>query len=518
MDWWIVSSLQSGSAEWRAIVEQLSDAVLTMDESHRVRAMNAAAERLFGRTFESMVGRDVGELMPERFRASHGASVEAFARSKEVSRHLAGARIVTGLRADGTEVPLEATVSRTTVDGETRMCIVMRDVSARLELEREVEQFERRLARVGRLEALSTLSAGIAHDFNNTLTVVLSLTRGVMQSAAIEDDDRRDLGEVVKAAQRASELVRRILTLGSGPITRTEDVAPGVSLDDLARICASTAPANVAVTVDLEPVSAIRTDESLFSQALLNLVTNAFYAMKERGGRLHLSLSERQVTEPLACTSRTLSPGRYVRVAVSDTGGGISPEHIARLFEPFFTTKPAGLGTGLGLAMVYGLVSRSQGAIHVTSRPGEGATFELYFPASDGEVPLAPVGGARPAARASYRILLVDDDLFVGAALRRGLMLMGHACHAVSEPRDALALLKSDPAAFDALVADHDMPGLSGVELARACRAESRMLRTFLMSGSEVPPGAEAHDGTFERTFRKPVSALDLSEALNARP
>lgn len=476
--------------------------------------MNPAAERLFGRSLAELKGQSVDVLLPQRYRSSHAAKAEAFAHSKEVSRHLAGARLITGLKADGTEVPLEATISRASVDGERRLCIVMRDVSERMAMEREVEQFERRLARVGRLEALSTLSAGIAHDFNNTLTVVLTLTRAVLGDLPEDSEARQDLSQVVKAAQRAAELVNRILTLGQTTNTPVQEVDPAVSLQELSRICASTSPANVRVTLELGRTSTISTDESLFSQALLNLVTNAFYAMRETGGRLELSLSEVVTREAIQCTTRTLAPGRWVRLAVRDSGQGIAPENLPRVFEPFFTTKPPGIGTGLGLAMVYGLVHRSNGAITVTSHPGEGTLVELFFPPSDAEAAVHAHATSRPSPRDRFRLLLVDDDLFVGAALRRGLMLMGHSCHAVSEPRDALALLKSDPAAFDALVCDLDMPGMSGIALAEACGEESRVLRIFLMSGSVVPD-ADFSRARIERVFRKPVSAWEINEALN---
>lgn len=501
-------------SEWKAIVETLSDAVLTMNGQQRICAMNRAAEQLFGRSLKELRGAHLDVLLPARFRASHAHMVQAFAHSGEMSRHLAGARLITGLRADGAEVPLEATISRATVDGEVRLCVVMRDVSERLAMEREVEQFERRLARVGRLEALSTLSAGIAHDFNNTLTVVLSLTRAVLSDLPASSESRQDLHEVVKAAQRAAELVKRILTVGQASAVTVDEVNPSTSLQELSRLCASTAPANVRVTMELGRTAGIRTDESLFAQALLNLVTNAFYAMRERGGRLVLALDEVETTVPLQCTTRTLPRGRWVVLSVRDTGPGIAPEHLPRVFEPFFTTKPAGVGTGLGLAMVYGLVHRSGGAITLRSHVGEGTTVELYFPPSDADSAASSAGPTLPSSASRYRLLLVDDDLFVGAALRRGLMLLGHSCHALSEPRDALALLKSDPAAFDALICDLDMPGLSGIELAEACGSESRVLRIFLMSGSVVPK-ADTSRARIERVFRKPVSAWEINEALH---
>ena len=475
--------------------------------------MNTAAERLFGHSIDELRGQPLDVLLPARFRRTHAAKAEAFSSTREVSRHLEGARLITGLKADGSEVPLEATISRAQVDGEPRLCIVMRDVSERLAMEREVEQFERRLARVGRLEALSTLSAGIAHDFNNTLTVVLSLTRGVLSELPEGTEARQDLTEVVGAAQRAAELVKRILTVGHTTTSPVEEVNPAASLQELSRICASTSPADVRVTLELSPTSTIRTDEAMFSQALLNLVTNSLYAMREGGGRLELTLEEVVTIEPVHCTTRTLPPGHWVVVSVRDSGKGISPENLSRVFEPFFTTKPSGVGTGLGLAMVYGLVHRSNGAIAVHSEPGQGTRIDLYFPPSDAEATAKAAGLARPGARTRYRLLLVDDDLFVGAALRRGLMLMGHSCHAVSEPRDALALLKSDPGAFDALVCDLDMPGLSGLALAEACGRESPQLRVFLMSGSVVPE-ADYSRARIERVFRKPVSAWEINEAL----
>jgi PAS domain S-box-containing protein len=337
------------ASEFEAACEALSDVLITVDESFRVLYANPALTRVFGYTAGELVGQPIEWLIPERFHEEHARHARTFADGGERHRVMHRTRLVVGRHKSGAELKLEATVSRASAQGAARFAVVLRDVGEQLALERDFKALEERLQRIARLEALASLSAGIAHDFNNTLTVVLSLTRAVAESLPPESPEAHDLEEVMRAATRSAELTRRLLAFGRQGVRAEEAVDPGVVLHDLVSLARATSPASVHVVARLMPVlPLVRVDESQLAQALLNLVTNALFAMHEVGGMLELSAREQALDAPLLTSTRTLPPGRYLCVTVADTGRGISPDVLPRVFEPFFTTKPAGIGTGLG--------------------------------------------------------------------------------------------------------------------------------------------------------------------------
>jgi PAS domain S-box-containing protein len=505
-----------------AVVESLVDALLVFDEAGRIVFANRAAGALFGTAASELLGQSLDALLPERFRGAHSAHVGRFVASKEPSRHLTQARLITGLRADGREVKLDATISQVRIDGALRLAILMRDASPRLELEREVADFQRRVAQIERVEALSTLSAGIAHDFNNTLTVILALCQSHVATPHLDGALAEDLREVVAAAERAAGLARRLLMLGHKPVAALHAFDASATAQEVARLVGATAPASIELEVSTPGPAYIHADESLLSQALLNLCTNALHAMQQvRQGpaALRLSVAHRRHESPLATFTCTLPPGPYVCVRVSDTGAGIAPEVLPRVFEPFFTTKEVGQGTGLGLAMVHRLMVQANGGIQVHSTVGRGTTFELDFPLAPApQVPKAQASEGTftpPPATRGRRVLLVDDDLFVCAALQRSLRALGYTCHALSDPRDAAALVRADPRSFDVVVTDYDMPGMTGLELCRALHAMAPSIMLVLVSGSEEAAPAPAPT-PFVTRLHKPLSAGALHDALVA--
>jgi hypothetical protein len=502
------------ASEFEAACEALSDVLITVDESFRVLYANPALTRVFGYTAGELVGQPIEWLIPERFHEEHARHARTFADGGERHRVMHRTRLVVGRHKSGAELKLEATVSRASAQGAARFAVVLRDVGEQLALERDFKALEERLQRIARLEALASLSAGIAHDFNNTLTVVLSLTRAVAESLPPESPEAHDLEEVMRAATRSAELTRRLLAFGRQGVRAEEAVDPGVVLHDLVSLARATSPASVHVVARLMPVlPLVRVDESQLAQALLNLVTNALFAMHEVGGMLELSAREQALDAPLLTSTRTLPPGRYLCVTVADTGRGISPDVLPRVFEPFFTTKPAGIGTGLGLSMVHGTVHGAGGALHLESEPKLGTKVSLWLPVVEGAAP-APVRERVASPARARRLLLVESDLFSGAALQRGLALLGHACHCVSVPDDVLTLLEAESGAFDALVLSADVPGLGRPGWLRRLRHLAPQLRLVLLS----QPGAGLpwadHEAPGATVLPRPVLPTQLIEAL----
>jgi signal transduction histidine kinase/ActR/RegA family two-component response regulator len=341
------------------------------------------------------------------------------------------------------------------------------------------------LRQAQKLEAIGRLAGGVAHDFNNLLTAIKGygeLLRGELDTG---DPRRADADEIVKAADRAAALTRQLLTF-----SRRQVVAPRVLALD--RIMANTEQMlrrvigeDVTLTTTVTPaLGMVRADASQVEQVLLNLAVNARDAMAH-GGALHLELANVAFDSASLDRPPTLAPGRYVRLSVTDTGCGMTKETMSRIFEPFFTTKEEGRGTGLGLAMVYGIVEQAGGAIEVESQVGRGTTFHLYFPeTSERDEPSGPEAGAAPSrSTGDETVLLVEDEQRVATFLATALRKAGYTVLEAMRADQALEIVRSHAAPIDLLLTDVVMPGMNGRELADRVRQLRRETRVVYMSG-----------------------------------
>jgi signal transduction histidine kinase/CheY-like chemotaxis protein len=338
------------------------------------------------------------------------------------------------------------------------------------------DQAQRALREAERLEGLGTLAAGIAHDFNNILTAV----RGHTELALFEVRDsavaRHSLEEVRAGCLRATKLVRQILTFGQREAMHREPVSLRAVVAEAVGLLASTLPP----AIDLRTRFAagdwpIWADETQVHQVIMNVAGNAIAAMDKRAGEIEIALDGLEVGEMQRHLD--LANGRYMRLRIRDEGCGMSQETLTRAFEPFFSTKPASEGTGLGLAVVHGIMKSHDGTVTVDSELGRGTTFELFFPAV-GTRPHEPAGATR-----SPHVLYVDDDEALLVLTLRLLRRLGYRATGVTDPRAALAVLRNDPRAVDVVISDTNMPGFSGPELIREINALHPHVRTVLVSG-----------------------------------
>jgi PAS domain S-box-containing protein len=366
---------------------------------------------------------------------------------------------------------------------------------ARASLEEQFRQAQK-------LESIGRLAGGIAHDFNNLLTVILSgaeeLKRGLEEGAVL---DAEIVGEIGAAGGRARELTRQLLAFA-----RRQVIAPvPVDLNALVRrgekLLRCVLGEDVELAATLQPALwPVRCDPGQMEQVLLNLAVNARDAMPS-GGKLTIETSNLDVDASHGALFPGIEPGPYVRLAMHDCGIGMSPEVKARLFEPFFTTKPAGKGTGLGLATVYGIVNQNGGFIRVESEPGCGATFELLFPRTDQAAVAAAPPAAVGAARGTETVLVVEDDLQVREVTVRSLRAGGYLVLAAGGGREALDLLAREGAQLHLLVTDVVMQGLDGRALADELRRRHPELRVLYVSG-------HAEDAILERGVLEPGVAF----------
>ena len=363
---------RESEARQGAILEAAHDAIITMDQQLNIREFNPAAEQMFGHERLDILGRNVELLLPPADRTHQLQSLNQYmttGRGTLASRQLE----LRGLRADGTDFPLELTVARIGADSRAALTGFFRDITERRALEEQLRQSQK-------LEAIGRLAGGVAHDFNNILMSIMGAADLMLMQLAPDDAARDEATEIKQSVDRGAGLTRQLLAFSRRQATRPRLFALG----DVVRGMDTMLRRLIGPEVEFEIVSSprplmIMADSGQVEQVVLNLVVNARDAMPS-GGRVTVRVEEVELDETAALGFIEGKPGLYARLGVADTGTGIDEATRAKLFEPFFTTKEHGKGTGLGLSIVYGIVRQSSGYITVVSEPGRGATFLIYFP------------------------------------------------------------------------------------------------------------------------------------------
>lgn len=357
---------------------------------------------------------------------------------------------------------------------------------ANLELEKEIagrEQAEEALRHAQKMEAIGRLAGGVAHDFNNLLMVIRGQATLSQNNAGLSSAVRRELAEIVRAADRASSLTRKLLALGRRQVLQSRVLDLNSLVGQVAEILPPVLGADIAIGMDLAPeLGHVRADAAQFEQVIMNLVFNARDAMP-RGGKLSVRTANTALDYDAVRTHPGIQPGRYVVLAVSDTGHGMDDETQSHLFEPFFTTKETGKGTGLGLATVYGTVDQSGGFITVSSKIGTGTTFEIYLPRVD--EPVEAIDAPRPVALpvgGNERILVVEDDDAVRRMTREFLTINGYEVVEVRSAAEAIRCMESQGDTIDLVLTDVVMPGMKGGELVERLVQHHSNLKVLYMS------------------------------------
>jgi PAS domain S-box-containing protein len=452
------AALKDSELRYRTLVENSHDLVSEVDLHGRVHYVSPNHFALTGYSQPELVGTSIFDrIHPEDQAAVQKAFQNRDSSSLYRYRH-----------KDGAWRWFESTGRAfTTADGREHGVIITRDITASIEAESIRKSLEAQLRQAQKMEAIGTLAGGIAHDFNNILTGIL----GNMELAGLElapgHPARNFLRDALKASTRARDLVAQILLFSR----RTDQQRVVNALDRVVKEALSLLRASLPSTIEFNIQIAsgcpkVLCDATQIHQIVMNLGTNAAHAMRERGGVLTVTLGLCNTDLALAAAHPQLASGRAVRLSVRDTGCGMDPVTRERIFEPFFTTKPAGEGTGLGLAVVHGIMQSHDGDITVESQPGMGTEFHLYFPAVEtGEaetsnIPVQPVRGN------GERILLIDDESSISQIGERMLNKLGYRATALTSSKQALDVFEQAPHSFDAIITDLTMPEITGVDLA----------------------------------------------------
>ena len=425
------------------------------------------------------------------------------------------------LRADGTAVPVEMLLTCVPVGTRTLLHAVIRDLTSARELEARLRQAEK-------MEAIGTLAGGIAHDFNNLLAAIMGYTELALLEMPEPDAQRASqpgatcLNEALTAARRARDLVQQILTFSRHDDVRRVETDLGRVVQETSRLLRASIPSTVEIRINAAPGCVVLGNATQLQQVLLNLGANAEHAMRlTGGGELEINLSRGDLDEASATRFPSMTPGVTVaKLSVRDTGSGMPERVRERVFDPFFTTKPVGEGTGMGLSVVHGIITSHGGAIAVDSEPGRGTTFTMVFPclvAASARPSMAPFAAFSTLPKAQGRVLVVEDEATIGRMFRRLLQRLGYDAQVFESGHDALELFRLDPNAFDLVITDLTMPGMTGDELSVQILRLRPDIPIVLATGyGPALSDDRARQIGISTVLRKPLTLKELTDALRA--
>jgi signal transduction histidine kinase/ActR/RegA family two-component response regulator len=381
----------------------------------------------------------------------------------------------------------------------------------------ERKMLEERLRQSQKMEAIGTLAGGIAHDFNNILAGIIGFSEMVEEDLPEGSVLRGYMTNVLKASFRGRDLVKQILAFSRKTEHSRDIISVGPVVKETVKLLRSSLPSSLELV--LEPSARndhVHASAVELQQILMNLVTNAARAIGDNGGRVRISLSDEDIKPNSALIDSDLKPGDYLKLSIADTGTGMSADVMLRIFEPFYTTRRLGEGTGMGLAVVYGIVKSLNGTVTVESEEGSGSTFHVYIPQVKRAVELTPEMPLK-IARGKERILCVDDEELLVRLNTDILEKLGYTVTALNDSTEALNVFLSDPFAFDLVITDQTMPKLSGLRLAREILRIRRDIPIILCTGHSDAVSPEiVRDAGIKMFIMKPLARKELADAIRS--
>ena len=485
-------------------IEQAAESVIISARPGTIQYVNPAFEQLSGFTRKEIVGKNFRILKSDRHDESFYKEMWDVISSGEIwSGH------ITNRMKDGTLREFETKISpvRDNSGKVVNFVSVSRDVTQVVALQAQLQQTQK-------MQAIGTLAGGIAHDFNNILAAVIGYTEiaiaDVEKGGVLHDN----LKEVLKAGERAKDLVNQILTFSRQSEQDLKPIKVALIVKEVLKLIRASLPATIAIDQDLKSNAAVLGDYTKIHQVLMNLCTNAAHAMRKKGGVLNVSLADVELDADYAAKHFDIKPGPYLKLSVRDTGQGISSDLLGQIFDPFFTTKQQGEGTGMGLSVAHGIVKSHGGTISVYSEPGEGSIFNVYLPAIESSSE-QKAREEKPVPTGTERILFVDDEQALVKMGKQLLEFLGYKVTTSTSSIEALELFKVQPDKFDLVITDLTMPNMTGDELAQKLMAIRPDIPVILCTGFSTKMTAEKTKKMGIRAFvLKPVIKQDIAETI----
>ena len=505
-------ALRASEEQYRAVFNASADALVLWNSRYERVDVNRAYERMYGYTRDEVIaGARARDLSADHRQLQ----------ADVIARTLRGERVIgeiETLRRNGERFPIEVRTIPIRYRGEPHVLAIIRDLTERRRVETERTQLESQLRQAQKMEAIGQLTGGIAHDFNNLLTTIMGYVGLARERDSTVADPRLAgyLAQAQRSCERARDLIQQMLTFSRG----RRGTPRAVSLEAVVRNAIGTLRAGLPTTLELvlptnESVGPALADPAQVEQVLLNLCLNARDAIAGPG-TVWVGVRPLQAAQLVCASCRRPVEGDYVEMRVEDEGHGIAPDVLERVFEPFFTTKETGKGSGMGLAMVHGIVHEHGGHIVVESSPGHGAKFRVLWPvapdAMDAMTPEPASASRSPRPSLHGSVLVVDDEHSVGEFMRELLDAWGLTATVVNQGAAALELVREAPARFDLVITDQSMPKMTGTELARRLREVRPDLPVILYTGYGDGIAVNAPDALgFRAIVRKPVDPDSLS-------
>lgn len=505
------AALVHSEQQYRRFFENMRQGVFFFDEEKRIQTANPAVSRILGFNKRELLQKRFTELSShewfvwEQDHIVPQLEAKGFASDYEKTMY----------HKDGHEVPVSVSISLMDKGdfGTCRYMAQIRDLSQEHEAARAHAMLQAQLEQSQKLETIGTLASGIAHDFNNILTPILGFAS--MAKDDIGEEQQLDLDQILKAAHRAKDLVKQILSFSRPDAGHMRSVLLYPLMREAMRMLRASLPSSVRVQLDVQN----REDHLLANptqliQIFMNLGTNAFHAIGDEGT---ITMTARRIDLRQSADDNVFLPSdqaEWIEVSVRDTGSGMDAQTQSRIFDPFFSTKKDTHGTGLGLSVVQNLVEKHHGMIKVDSTLGKGSCFRIYFPLAGCTIsPESPFMSMPPGG--NERIILVDDEPTITLMCRKMLQRLGYQVTAFNRPEEALQAFSAQPDAFDLLVTDQVMPVIKGLQLVDACREIRRDLPVVMITGySEDVTDDICQQHGIDAFLLKPIHIKDLGMAI----
>ncbi len=505
------SELKNSEKQYRSTIDAMADALHVVDKDLRILLINKTFIQWGIRLGleEEPEGRTIFEVYP---------FLSAEVRKEYEMVFRTGEFLITEeeITADGQHVFTE-TRKIPIFEGAkvTRVITIIRDITGRKRSEDEKKRLEDQLGQAQKMESIGTLAGGIAHDFNNILSAIIGYAELAINDVSDPAKAKREIKEVLKAGDRAKDLVRQILTFSRKTDATYSPTILNTIITDSIKMMRSVLPSTIEIRQSLINKGLVMADPTQIHQVMMNLCTNAAHAMDKSGGVLEIRLEKVNVEGDALTLKLNRPPGPYLRLLVSDTGQGMTPDVMARIFDPYFTTKEIGRGTGLGLAVVHGIVHGHGGAITCKSSPGIGTTFEIFLPEILPEEETEKHHEEKPVPRGSERILFVDDEPSLVTLAEMILSKLGYSVVTKTDSIEALDLFKGDPYSFDLVITDMTMPGMTGDRLAQNLMETRKDIPIILCTGySEHISEERAKKTGIQAFIMKPFEMRVLAETI----